>query len=67
MSISPKDSYRTLTAPDGVRLFRSDVHSVIVDETVRTQDLVNLRAEAPRVSALRLEQYLNPCNPICSG
>jgi len=23
--------------------------------------------DLPKVSALRLEQYLNPCNPICSG
>jgi hypothetical protein len=46
-------------------LFR-DVFTLTVEcanfdvEISRCRDL-------PKVSALRLEQYLNPCNPICSG
>ena len=38
-----------------------------VDTAVRTRDLFDLDAGVPKVSAPRLEQYLNPGNPIRSG
>jgi hypothetical protein len=64
---NPKKGKQQASAKE-VPLFRSDISSLTVeDATLRVADLASLRRDPAKVSALRLEQYLNPCNPICSG
>jgi hypothetical protein len=51
-----------------VPLFRSDISlPTVQDATSRCVDPASLRRDPPKVSSLRLERYLNPGNPICSG
>lgn len=51
-----------------VRLFRSEVKSLVVGSTtLRTTNLSGLRPGGVKVSEYRLEQYLNACSPTCHG
>jgi hypothetical protein len=47
-------------------LFR-EVFTLTAEDATFSIVAVSGSRDLPKVSALRLEQYLNPCNPICSG
>lgn len=49
-----------------VPLFR-DVFTLTVEDAAFSVTEISGFRDLPKVSALRLERYLNPCNPICSG
>lgn len=49
-----------------VPFFRDLVPLVVKDGAFSIAKVSNV-GDRPKLSTFRLEQYLNPCNPICSG
>ncbi len=59
---------RKVLADPKVPLFRSETRSIVVDETiVSPAGSTGLRGTDVKISEYRLERYLNPSNPTCSG
>jgi hypothetical protein len=53
---------------NGVRSFRSELQSSVVgNASLKPSHFTGLRADGVKISEFRLEQYLNVCNPSCSG